>query len=145
MMEIKETTDITSPIFDDAFRIRLAVFVQEQHVPEKLERDHHERGAHHFVGYVDNKPVATVRVREHLQEWKLQRVATNKNSRNHGYAGQLINAIIAQARQIDSIKKIVLDGQITALGFYEHLGFQAIGATFTEAGILHRHMELVIR
>ena len=144
-MEIKETTDITSPIFDDAFQIRMAVFVQEQHVPEDLERDHHERGAHHFVGYVDGKPVATVRVREHLEEWRIQRVATLKANRKHGYAGQIIEAIVAQARQQDSIKKVVLDGQITAIEFYEHLGFQAVGSIFTEAGILHRHMQLTIR
>lgn len=144
-MEIKETTDITSPIFDDAFQIRMAVFVQEQKVPEELEQDHHERGAHHFVGYIDGNPVTTVRVREHLQEWRIQRVATIKTMRNHGCARQMLQSIIADSKQQENVKQLTLDGQVTAIKFYEQLGFQAFGDVFEEAGIMHRHMKLVIR
>ncbi|WP_461239860.1 GNAT family N-acetyltransferase [Paucilactobacillus sp. N302-9] len=141
-MEIKETANINSEIYHDAFQIREAVFIKEQHVPAELEQDAFEAKTTHFVGYDSHVPVTTLRILKQADSWKIQRVATQKQARGHGYAKQLLEHIIALAKQDKLAKKLILDGQLTAIPFYEKLGFKIQGETFEEAGILHKHMSL---
>lgn len=145
ILEIRETTDTESQIFHDAMNIRLTVFVKEQNVPEELERDEFDNVSHHFVGYQDGQPVTTVRIKKEDQNWHVQRVATMKDARGHGYAQQLMEEIIKRAKLEPGINYLVLGAQLTAILFYEKIGFKAVGPEFTEAGILHREMKLAVK
>lgn len=144
-MKIKTTNDINSPIFKDALNIRLSVFVDEQGVPEELERDDFDVITDHLVGYQDDQPVTTIRIKAEADQWHIQRVATVKAARGHGYAKQLIEYSIQRATAEPKIIKLVLGAQLTAIPFYEKLGFKVIGPEFLDAGILHREMELKVK
>lgn len=141
MITIKQTIDITSPIYHDALAIRETVFIDEQHVPRELEIDDDEARATNLVLYVDDAPAATLRLLPIAADTiKLQRMAVRKAYRQRGYG----RALIAEAEGIaetNGYQQITLGGQLTARGFYETLGYTACGEEFMDAGI--RHIEMV--
>ncbi|RRG10626.1 MAG: GNAT family N-acetyltransferase [Lactobacillus sp.] len=139
-MEIKQVTGKSGAVFEDALAIRLAVFVREQGVPEALEKDSDDAIATHYVGYVAGQPVVTLRTVLTNQRLHIQRVATIQSARHHGYAATLMTHVLDQAQADDHVQSAYLGAQLTALGFYDRLGFTPHGDVFEEAGIMHRQM-----
>jgi len=131
---------------DAALAIRQDVFVTEQNVPLALELDDLDDETTHYVGFVGDQAVATARVAVNpaTNNWHIQRVATDRQFRGHGYAAKVMQTIIADARA-NHAKTLDLGAQITALGFYEKLGFIGEGEIFMDAGIQHRNMILILK
>lgn len=122
--------------YDDALDVRLAVFVEEQGVPESTEVDEHEDEATHFVAYDDDTPVATARLREYEPGvGKVERVAVLDSWRGDGWGDRVMGALESAARERHD--ELYLHAQRTAAGFYEHLGYEREGDPFEEAGIPH--------
>lgn len=138
-----------SDLYKDAQRLRDAVFITEQNVPIALEYDNQDDKRMHYVGYYEDTekhmiPVTTARVDQQSNSWHVERVATGKAFRGHGFAKLLMEKIIADARLAD-ITSVALDAQIQASGFYENLGFVKKGDTFMDAGIEHIAMILTLK
>lgn len=121
-----------------AYPIRLAVFVDEQGVPEELELDDDDVMAWHVVMLDHGKAIATGRL---LRSGKIGRLAVLKEYRGLGLGGELLKTLLSYGCQ-EGIKQFFLHAQTTATGFYEHHGFKAIGLPFEEAGISHIKMLL---
>ena len=140
-MDIKWTWDKKDACYEDALAIRKAVFIGEQGIDPRLELDGTDEDKMHYVGYVDGQPVTTARIDMLAgNRVKIQRVATVASARQHGYAGELIKSIIADGQRSE-VAHIELDAQLTALPFYQELGFVPVGEPFEEAGIQHRTVE----
>jgi predicted GNAT family N-acyltransferase len=123
-----------------AYAIRHQVFVIEQKVPVEEELDVHDEGARHWLGYVQEQPVATARLIPYGQGvGKVGRVAVLSEFRQAGLGKQLMLAMEQAARQ-EPLRQLVLDAQIQVVDFYQHLGYQAEGELFEDCGILHRRM-----
>ena len=117
MMEIKSVIGTENPVYPDAIAIRRTVFIGEQGVSEALELDGQDEDVKHYVGYVDGQAVATARIKPLFnQRVKIQRVATLKAARHHGYNTQIIKRILSDA-QDEGFLEAVLDAQETALDF----------------------------
>ncbi|KRM21054.1 GNAT family N-acetyltransferase [Latilactobacillus graminis] len=139
-MQVKQTQDLKSVIYQASLAIRKAVFVVEQHVPAELEVDEFEDQAIYFVGYVDDQAVVTLRLIEAGSDYHVQRVAVSRPARRHGYGHQLMRAAEAFARQSGK-KALTLNAQLSAVAFYNQLGFQATDKPpFLDAGINHQEM-----
>lgn len=139
-MDILQTTDLNSPIYQASLKIRKEVFIQEQNVAPEIEVDDLENQCTYYVGYVQNQPVVTTRVHhEEPNTWHLQRVATQATARHQGYASQLLSAIEAEARQ-QNVQTITLNAQDQAQNFYLQLGYEVVGPQFLDAGIKHHQM-----
>lgn len=136
-MEIKAVKGTNGQVYHDAVRIRQAVFVAEQGISADLEFDGLDEQVTHYVGYVEQQSVVTARVNQAGEHVHIQRVATLKAYRHHGYAAELLKRIIADA---DEGAKLELDAQKTAIGLYERLGFYQVGEPFEEVGIEHVSM-----
>ena len=122
----------------DAKIIRYEVFVEEQKVPAELEMDHMDVACLHAVAYAaDGTPVGTGRL---LPDGHIGRMAVRKSARGTGIGGELLQALMTQAR-IRGDKLVVLSAQTHAAPFYERHGFSADGAEFYEAGIAHVNMQ----
>jgi len=119
------------------FAIRREVFVDEQRVPLHEEMDAHDASSTHFLALLDGEPVGTARLRT-LPDGtpKAERVAVRKAWRRHGIGRALMRALERAA----GAPHITLNAQLTALAFYERLGYRAEGPVFDEAGIPHRTM-----
>ena len=73
-----------------AFAIRAAVFLSEQHCPYAEEFDGNDFTATQFLGLVDGEPASTCRTRYFSDFAKLERVAVRREFRGSGVAAQMI-------------------------------------------------------
>ena len=121
---------------DDAFQVRHSVFVEEQKVPAELEIDDNENFAVHFVAYDNQVPVAAGRYRAVDGKAKVERICVLGHYRQTGLGQMLMEKIEDHAKKNDLIET-KLNAQITAVGFYEKLGYQTISEEFMDAGIPH--------
>src|SRR5699024_9024873 len=74
---------------NDAFQVRMEVFVDEQQVPPEEELDAHDETAIHFIGYVEDKAVAASRLRFVDNYGKLERICVLASQRGKDF-GKLI-------------------------------------------------------
>jgi predicted GNAT family N-acyltransferase len=140
-MKIVQTKDTMSTIYLDAVRIRNHVFMQEQGVPLDIEIDQNEALCVHFVLYLDDgQAAATCRLLP-LQDgkMKLQRMAVEKVFRGQDY-GRLLIQEAEKFAHSHGYHTITLGAQVTAVGFYEKLGYQKYGDLFLDANIEHYAM-----
>jgi len=145
-MEIKTSNQVTSKVYADAIMIRRAVFIEEQQIAPADELDTVTSATWHYVLYDDTgAAVATARMTpEPQQTLHIQRVATLKAARGHGYARAIIQQMMTDARA-QNYQRLVLGAQVTAQSFYRQLGFQPIGKRFMEAGLQHQEMALLLQ
>lgn len=117
--------------------IRQVVFVEEQQVAPEIEYDQYEDTSTHVLARIGNKAVGTARWRKTDQGFKLERFAVLNSTRGKGVGLALVNFVLDQ---IGDKFKSYLYSQVSAIGFYEKLGFKAEGEIFYEADIPHRKM-----
>ena len=130
------TDDLSS-----CFVLRREVFVEEQAVPEELERDEHDADALHFLAAWEGRPVGTARVLLRGDTGKIGRVCVLRAMRGRGIGAALIRAAVEELRA-RGFSKARLGSQVHAVPFYEGLGFVAEGPVYDDAGIPHRDMTL---
>jgi len=91
-----------------------------------------------LIGH-NGKAVATGRI-DLEKEGKVGRVAVLASARKYGFGQQIMAALEQQARE-SKLSRVWFNAQISAIGFYERLGYQVVGNDFLEAGIVHRMMQ----
>ncbi len=126
-----------SAALEACFKLRLAVFVDEQKVPEEEELDELDAIAVHVLATYGGAPAGTARAVEKAPGiWKIGRVAVAASFRKYGIGKAVMRGIEAQL----PAGMFVLDAQTHAISFYEKLGYVAEGPEFMDAGIPHRLM-----
>lgn len=73
---------------------------------------------------------------------KIGRVLTIKHG--EGFGAEIMKKAIADIKQNMKCRKVCLNSQKHAVGFYEKLGFETVSDEFLEEGVLHVAMELQI-
>ncbi len=123
-----------------ALAIRRRVFIEEQGVPLAEEMDGRDADCTHFVAWNGASAEGCARLRRLPSVLKVERVAVRVEVRSAGLGRALMDAVEAEALRRGAAE-LVLNAQSTVVGFYEKLGWTALGAEFVEAGIPHRKME----
>jgi predicted GNAT family N-acyltransferase len=119
--------------------LRRQVFVDEQGVAAAEEWDGLDDACRHFLA-LDPEPVGTARLRLGPDgRAKAQRVAVLAAWRGRGVGRALMTAL-EQAARAAGCRQVTLSAQLTALDFYQRLGYRASGEVYLEAGIAHRAM-----
>lgn len=131
-----------------ALAIREIVFIEEQSVPESLERDDEDATAFHVLAMRGGHAVGTGRLVELAQppagdagRWgRIGRMAVLQSARQHGVGTKLLAALEGEAarRQYDGI---MLHAQLSAMEFYKRHAYEAHGSVFEEAGMPHLEMK----
>ena len=119
--------------------IRIRVFVQEQKVPAEIELDTDDQRAIHFLAIGSGNAVGTARIVMRHGDAKIGRMAVLKSYRRKGVGAALLKRAILAANRLHA-RRIYLNAQVAAIGFYERMGFRAVGRVFNEAGIAHQKM-----
>ena len=139
-----DATLLTVPFGSDLGRLALAlrfeVFVDEQKVPEEIERDAFDATATHVVALVDGDVVGTLRVVFLPEHAKIGRVAVRAGFRGRGIARDMMVFAMELARARGE-SRFYLTSQSDKVGFYERLGFTAFGDEFDDGGLPHLAMK----
>jgi predicted GNAT family N-acyltransferase len=120
----------------EASRIRMKVFVEEQHVPPEIEMDDKDSVCVHALAFAQGRAVGTGRL---LPDGYIGRMAVLKQSRSLGVGGGILERLVEEARR-RGMKEVVLSAQTHALEFYREHGFSEVGEVYEEAGIPHQAM-----
>nr|WP_237457452.1 GNAT family N-acetyltransferase [Pseudomaricurvus sp. HS19] len=122
--------------------VRGRVFIDEQQVPQEEEWDDRDPHCVHALLRCDGEAIACGRLDLQPgapQQGKIGRVAVLAPWRNHGLGVQIMQALEAEAIR-SGLQSTWLYAQVSALGFYERLGYSGEGERFMEAGIEHLAM-----
>jgi len=145
MVREKESGLHVRRVVDDAelaltWAIRRKVFIDEQGVSEADELDDKDAECTHFLALQGGVPVGCARLLiSETKEAKAQRVAVLKEARGLGVGVMLMRALEEHAQKLGH-HEVILGAQVSAVRFYERIGYESYGGLFLDAGIEHRMM-----
>lgn len=120
------------------FTLREAVFMDEQGFPE--DRDAEDAVALHLLAKAADTPVGAARIVFNKDTAKIGRVCVVPEARGAGLGAAIIRAAMEIARDMPGVKTAALSAQVSAMGFYEGLGFVALGPEHDDFGVPHQMM-----
>lgn len=135
--QIAPTDDLTT-----CFALRHEVFVLEQGVPLADEQDALDATATHILASANGTPQGAARILFNGDVAKVGRVCVVQSARGTGLGAAIIRTCIDIAAATPDIRTVKLGAQVSAIGFYEKLGFTAFGPVYDDAGIDHRDMKM---
>lgn len=139
MIDVRVCTTVRER--EDAFAVRIAVFVDEQRIPRSEELDDADATAVHCIAYTaDGAPIGAGRLLPCDGYAKIGRMAVLAPHRRQGVGASVLRALEAEARR-RGITRLTLSAQLTARGFYQREGYAAVGEVYDEVGIPHVAME----
>jgi predicted GNAT family N-acyltransferase len=118
-----------------AFAVRSAVFLSEQHCPYAEEFDGNDFSATQFLGLVGAEPASTCRMRYFADFAKLERVAVRREFRKFGIAAEMIEYALELCRQ-KGYRKLHGHCEERLLPFWQKFGFQPID---TDSFVIQEH------
>ena len=124
-------------------RVRETVFIDEQRVPRELEFDDRDPLCLHVLAFDGATPVGTGRL-DLAYGGKVGRVAVVASHRRAGVGSAVMERLHAIARERNH-PRLWCNAQLTAVPFYERLGYVSSGPVFVEAGIDHLRMDYTLR
>ena len=143
-MELKQRTfeQLSLQELYEILKVRAEVFVVEQTCPY-LDPDGIDLRSVHF--FIEEEDGIAAYLRWFAKEEgtvQIGRVLTKK--RGQGYGGILLHAAVEEIRKDPAVKRIMLEAQTYAAGFYAREGFSVCSDEFDEDGIPHVCMELSV-
>lgn len=136
----KSFKELTVDELYELLRVRSEVFVVEQNCAYQ-DMDGDDQESIHLWLTSEDKTVAVARVcpaGTHMQEISIGRVVTTE--RGKGYGKQIMLHAIDEAIEYFGAKRIDIEAQEYAKGFYESVGFEQSSDTFMLDGIPHIKM-----
>lgn len=144
-MSVAPAFRVEPAAFQDALAdlraVRDEVFVREQNVPVEIERDALDPLCRHVIARDgEGRPIGTGRL---TPDRRIGRMAVLAGWRNRGVGEALLKALLEQAREL-AWPEVTLHAQVPAIPFYARQGFLPYGARFSEAGLAHQSMRLML-
>jgi predicted GNAT family N-acyltransferase len=118
--------------------IRRAVFTDEQHLTDTVDRDPHDQGAGsvQVLARLDDEPVGIGRLHVWRGEGNIAWVAVLPQYRGLGIGWEIMDALLEAAGRMGA-QRVTLSAQTHAIGFYRLLGFRVVGNTWIMGNIEH--------
>jgi predicted GNAT family N-acyltransferase len=123
----------------DIRRVRFAVFVDEQKVPAEIEMDDRDPVCIHLLALDAEQAVGTARI-DLGRAGKVGRLAVLASHRRQGVGMALMRGLHQIAVE-NQLKNVWCNAQVSAVPFYQRLGYQVSSGPFYEADIEHVKME----
>lgn len=137
---VKEFNELSTKELYEILKSRSAIFVIEQNIHYQDMDDIDYDSLHCF--FMEEKRVSAYLRAFYINEdtVKIGRVLTLKHG--NGMGKELINKSLESLKSKMKCKRVVMDAQKYAVGFYEKFGFKVVSEDFLEEGIVHVGMEL---
>ena len=143
---VKHFNELTTNELYEILKTRSEIFVVEQDCVYQ-DLDDNDQDAIHVFGWNDQGRVAgCLRVfwKDHDEAAgvaQIGRVVTLEHGK--GIGGQILHKGVEIAKELFKAKKIYLEAQEYAIGYYAKEGFEVVSDVFMEDGIPHVKMECV--
>ena len=125
----------------DVCTVRTEVFCDEQGYPEDEEFDDTDAVSYHVAVYVNGKAVAAGRMYfDESRIMHLGRIAVDKKLRGSGVGKRVVEEMILKAETMNPAG-FELSAQSRVMGFYEKLGFKAVGDEYMDGHVPHTRMQ----
>ena len=118
--------------------LRHRVFVDEQSVPEQVERDERDADCTHVL--IRDEARAAIATGRLLPEGRIGRMAVDPVWRRMGL-GRIVLDLLQACALAAGRSRVSLHAQVSAVRFYTAAGYSRCGDDFVEAGILHTPMD----
>ena len=123
-----------------SFALRKEVFVEEQKLFKRTDRDRHDKHAIHIIALYNNKIVGTVRVhRDKADIWYGSRLAVLKRFR--GKAGKILIQKAVEVVKENGAKQFMAHIQKRNVPLFKRLKWKPVGQIITYHNELHQLME----
>jgi predicted GNAT family N-acyltransferase len=123
-------------------KVRRAVFIVEQGVPEALEWEAIDPQCVWLLAL--SSPGAVVGIVRLTQAGRIGRMAVLPEWRRRGVGQDLMESVLQAASDL-GLSEVHLSAQTHAMPFYTRFGFVAEGPEYLDAGIPHRTMRLNLK
>jgi ElaA protein len=144
--KLKKFKELTTSELYDLLQLRQQIFIVEQSCIY-LDADGIDKKCLHLLGLVNNKIVAYARIIPTGISYKtpsIGRVVIDERYRGNKYAYQLMGKAIEITAEKFKPKKITISAQVYLKGFYQNLGFKAVGNVYLEDELPHLKMILLV-
>ena len=141
---IKNFNELSLLELYEILRARSEIFIMEQGM-RCQEMDGIDITAKHYYLEENGKILAYLRVFYEDENRGIVRIG-RVISMTHGIGlgAKIMNRAIADIKENMNCRKICIDAQTQAVGFYEKFGFKTVSDEFLEEGVPHIKMELTI-
>ncbi|MBK7859578.1 MAG: GNAT family N-acetyltransferase [Archangiaceae bacterium] len=153
MPAASESSIVIAPVKNEgelmqALAVREVVFIEEQSVPEDMERDDDDQAAYHLLAVEKGHAIGTGRLvvlksppEGESGTWgRVGRMAVLQAYRKSGVGSRLLTMLQDEAKR-RAYAGIMLHAQLSAMEFYKRHGYEPHGAVFEEAGMPHLEMK----
>lgn len=126
----------------EILKARTEIFIMEQNIHYQ-DMDNVDYKSLHCFFMEENKVIAYLRAfyqEDNNDIVRICRVLTLRHG--NGIGRELMEKSIVAIKEKMKCKKISMDAQKHAVGFYEKFGFQVVSDDFLEEGVVHVVMEL---
>ena len=126
----------------EILKARAEIFIMEQNIHYQ-DLDNIDYKSLHCFFMEGNKVIAYLRAfyqEDNNDIVRIGRVLTLKHG--NGIGRENMEKSITAIKEKMKCKKIIMDAQKHAVGFYEKFGFQVVSDDFLEEGVVHAVMEL---
>ncbi len=126
----------------EILKARTEIFIMEQNIHYQ-DMDNVDYKSLHCFFMEENKVIAYLRAfyqEDNNDIVRIGRVLTLRHG--NGIGRELMEKSIVAIKEKMKCKKISMDAQKHAVGFYEKFGFQVVSDDFLEEGVVHVVMEL---
>ena len=122
----------------EVIAIRRAVFTDEQHLTDTVDRDPHDQGTGtvQVLARLNDTPVGVGRLHVWRDEGNIAWVAVLPPYRRLGVGLEMMDVLLDAAGRLGA-QRVTLSAQTHAIGFYRLLGFHTVGNTWIMGGIEH--------
>jgi len=131
----------------DHFSIRRQVFVEEQRIFARSDRDEHDHdpATLHVVGNWEGRPAGAVRLYplDDRGLWKGDRLAVLPAFRQLRLGELLVRFAVRSAGALGGDRMIAYI-QLTNVRFFEHLGWRRVGDPVEYVGLPHQQMDIAL-
>lgn len=142
----KKFNELSTMELYEILKARSEIFIMEQNIHCQDMDDVDYKSLHCFFMDDNHKVAAYLRAYypdEKTDVVKIGRVLTLEHG--NGTGRDLLEQSLNAIREKMKCKKISMDAQKYAVGFYEKLGFKTVSDDFLEEGIVHAVMELELQ
>lgn len=132
--------------YDRACQLRYELFFAEHNLPEDIVRDKRHAEYFHAAILIQDCVVAYGQLVPHNNRiYQICQMVVEPNYQRQNLGRQILSTLIEIAKKEKAIA-ITLNARLTAVGFYQKLGFKTFGTQFPSSttGVIHIGMKYEI-